>query len=336
MNTAANNADGVDLFNAVQMGYVVVESRKLDDWCRFLKQGLGLHLEDASDELLAFRMDAHARRFIVQRGPAEDVVAIGYQLRDAEALNVLLARLAERGIATESATDEQAAERGVQSFVRLKGPKGITLELFTDALTSDTPLNMLSSGFVTGDGGMGHVAITTRLPEKMRRFWQELFDARLSDQISQRIGGLMLDIRFLRLNERHHSVAIAAVRATPRLDPIRTKVQHISMLANSLDDVAHAFERLRDLGYEMAHEIGQHPNDREVSFYVLSPSGFEIELGCDALTVDEASWKPTHYGAISVWGHKPANTSFASQLALNAGNARRGLKSLLKAEYSPI
>lgn len=329
------NRDGVDLFDAVAMGYVVVESNRLDDWRRFLQQGLGLHLEDASDDLLAFRIDAHARRFIVKRGPAEDVTAIGYQLRDEKALAVLLARLSDRAIATERASGDEAAQRGVIAFTRFKGPKGIALELFTEALTTTAPLNMLARGFVTGASGMGHVAITTRLPEKMQRFWQELFDARLSDQISQRLGGVMLDISFLRFNERHHSVAVAATRGL-RVDPIRTRVQHLNLLAHSLEDVSNAYERLLDLGYEMAHEIGQHPNDREVSFYVLSPSGFEIELGCDAMRVDESTWTPTHYDAISVWGHRPPNDSLPYALALNAGNFQRGLRSLLKPEYSPL
>jgi catechol 2,3-dioxygenase-like lactoylglutathione lyase family enzyme len=194
---------------------------------------------------------------------------------------------------------------------------------------------MLGSGFVTGAGGMGHVAITTRRPEAALAFWKEIFDARLSDEIVERLAGVTLDIRFLRLNQRHHSVALATMR-WPRLDPIRSRVQHFNLLAASLDDVAAAFRRCKALGFEMAHEIGQHPNDKEVSFYVQSPSGFEIELGCNALVVDEANWQPASYRGISLWGHKPQNPSLLNTLAVNAGNFWRGLLSLLRREYSPI
>lgn len=326
---------GIDIFGRMSMGYAVIESERLDDWRRFLKQGLGLHLESASDHELAFRMDHHQRRVIVQKGGAEDFVALGYQVRDQMTLDIILQRLAERDIAIEQASAREATQRGVKSFVRLKGPKALMLELFVEAMTTDAPLNMLASGFVTGESGMGHVAITSRLPEKMQRFWQEIFDARVSDRVSQQMTGAMLDVTFLRLNERHHSVAIAATRGV-RLDPIRTKAQHLNMVAKSLEDVSGAFERLRDLGYEMAHEIGQHPNDKEVSFYVLSPSGFEIELGWDALTVDEARWEIAHYNAISIWGHKPQKTSVLHTLGLNVGNFQRGLRSLLAPEYSPL
>lgn len=324
-----------DLFGALSLGYIVVESRRLERWQLFLKDGLGLHQATSDANTLAFRIDRHARRLLVRHGPAEDVTAIGIQLRDAAALQVVLDRLKLRGIHTEDGDSADAALRGVPRFLRVKGPKGLAVELFVDPRISAEPLDMLASGFVTGAGGMGHVAMTTRRPEAARNFWREIFDARLSDEIVENLAGVTLDIGFLRFNERHHSVALAAVRGL-RLDPIRTKVQHFNLLAASLDDVTAAFRRCKALGFEMAHEIGQHPNDKEISFYVVSPSGFEVELGCDALTVDETSWRPSTYQGISLWGHKPQHPSLLNSLAINAGNFWRGLLSLLRPEYSPL
>lgn len=332
---ASKTGTAVDLFGRVQMGYLLVESRRLDDWRRFLKDGIGLHLESATEDSLAFRMDAHERRLIVQDGGAEDIAAIGLQLRDHEALQTVLQRLAERNIPVEEGSSADAARRGVASFVRLKGPKALDLELFVDARIAAAPLNMLASGFVTGASGMGHVAITSRLPEKMLRFWQEIFDARVSDTISQPLGGVMLDVTFLRFNERHHSIAIAATRGL-RLDPIRSKVQHFNLQTCCLQDVSAAFARLRDLGYRMAHEIGQHPNDKELSFYAVSPSGFEVELGWDALKVDESNWVPARHDAISVWGHKPENPTALNAMLVNLGNAMRGIRAAFRPEYSPL
>lgn len=324
-----------NIFGAVSMGYAVIESRKLDAWKQFCVQGLGMHLATQSADELAFRIDGHARRLIIQHGPAEDFAAVGWQVRDQATLHVIIDRLTGRGIDVTEGSPEEAARRGVAAFWRVLGPKALPLELFVEAETTDAPLRMLSSGFVTGEGGMGHVAITSRLPEKMQRFWQEIFDARVSDRISQQMTGAVLDVTFLRLNERHHSVAIAATRGV-RLDPIRTKVQHMNLLAASLADLGGAFERLRLLGYEMAHEIGEHPNDRELSFYVLSPSGFEIELGWNALTVDEATWQVASYDAISIWGHKPEKNDAVHSALYNLANFKRGARSLLKPEYSPI
>lgn len=324
-----------NIFGAVSMGYAVIESQRLDAWREFCVQGLGMHLASVSEDELVFRVDDHARRLVVVRGPAEDFVALGWQVRDQDALDVILQRLADREIPVSMSDAEEAVQRGVSAFWRLLGPKALPLELFIEAETSAAPLRMLSSGFITGEAGLGHVAMTTRLPEKVLRFWQEIFDARLSDRITQQMTGAVLDVAFLRLNERHHSVAIAATRGL-RLDPVRTKVQHMNLLVPSVKDLSDAFERLRLLGYEMAHEIGEHPNDREISFYAISPSGFEVELGWNALTVDEAAWQVGSYDAISIWGHKPERNDVVNSAFYNLGNFKRGAGSLLKPEYSPI
>jgi 2,3-dihydroxybiphenyl 1,2-dioxygenase len=325
----------VDIFGASGMGYALIESNRLERWQDFLQQGLGLHLAYADAQCLAFRMDQHQRRIIVVPGAAEDLAAIGWQLRDQATLDEVLARLRQRNIAVQRGTPAEAAVRGVESFWRLTGPKGLLIELYTAALLTDEPLEMLSNGFVTGDAGMGHLAITSRKPQQMQRFWQEIFDARTSDSIVEQIAGLTLDIDFFRVNERHHSIAIARVRGM-NIDPIRTKVQHMNLLVTSLYDLSAAFRRCRKLGFEMAHEIGQHPNDLELSFYVLSPSGFEIELGWNALAVDEAKWQPTTYQGISLWGHKPQKVGLWHKTTTNLGNFSRGMRSLLRREYSPL
>lgn len=324
-----------DLFGAISMGYLLIESERMEDWKRFLHKGIGLHLESEGDNLLTFRMDAHRSRIIVRRGTAEDVAAVGWQVEDPAKRQILLQRLGAYGIQFKQGGDGEAAMRGVKAFWSFKGPKELTHEIFSEALNSETSLDMLCSGFLTAEHGMGHVAITSRRPEKMLRFWTELFNARISDRITENIAGNTLDIAFLRLNPRHHSVAIAALRGLP-LDPIRTQIQHFNMLVNSMDDVSNAYQRLRNLGFEMAHEIGQHPNDKEVSFYVLSPSGFEVEVGWNALAVDEDTWQQTHYHGISLWGHKPPKPGLANALSTNGANAVQGLRSLLKPEYSPI
>jgi hypothetical protein len=42
-----------------------------------------------------------------------------------------------------------------------------------------------------------------------------------------------------------------------------------------------------------------------VSFYARTPSGFDVEIGWGARTVDDATWQERVYGEISEWGHRP-------------------------------
>ena len=212
-NTQQRNSK-TDLFGSMRMGYALIESNKLDDWRKFGSEALGLHLDQPGHGVLAFRIDTHRRRLIVQQGKSEDFAALGWQLDSQEALEEVVARLNQHGVQTEQGRPDEAQLRGVESFVRFVGPKRQAIEIFTKPLITDRPLDLKVSGFVTGAGGMGHVAITSKAPEESINFWKQIFDARLSDEIEARIGGVTLDITFLRLNERHHSVAIADRKST--------------------------------------------------------------------------------------------------------------------------
>ncbi|HMS07202.1 MAG TPA: VOC family protein [Burkholderiaceae bacterium] len=320
------------LFGRVRLGYVLVESRRRDAWQRFATEGLGLHAEPVASGALALRVDERERRLIIRPGPAEDVVALGWEFDDAAALEAALARLRGVGVGLAPIGGADAELRGIRAGWQCRGPKDTPLELFTaaDAKAATAPLCMRVSAFVTGALGLGHLAITTREPQAMERFWVRLFDARVSDRIEDRLSGMAMDFTFLRLNRRHHTVAIASTRR-PRLDPLRTRIHHLNLQTATLDDVVQGYRQCRALGYPIASAIGQHPNDKELSFYVQTPSDFEIELGCNPITIeaaDEQNWRTGAYRGISLWGHHPENLT----LALQARRVGRGLLSLARRE----
>lgn len=323
----------IDIFGAVRMGYLVVGSRKISEWKRFGTEAIGLHLAFESATELAFRMDQHARRLIVENDVCEDILAVGWQLDDDSVLAVVLDRLTGKGVKVDFIDDERAQRRGVTAYYRFIGPRGLPIEFFIQPSLDKSPLDMLSGGFITGGGGMGHISIMSREPERSIAFWQELLDARTSDIISLTRGEkVVIDVSFLRVNERHHSVAIAATRGT-RIDFYDKQIQHLNLEAATLDDLSSAYERCKALGYKLARGVGQHPNDKELSFYVVTPSGFDLEVGWDALTVNEANWpEGVTYPNMSTWGHDIPGR-FSSELSF--GQLIQGLRSLMKKEYLP-
>jgi 2,3-dihydroxybiphenyl 1,2-dioxygenase len=321
------------LYGRIRLGYVLVESGRLDDWRRFAGEGLGLHVDAPEAGVLAVRIDEHQRRIIVRHGDAEDVAAVGWQLEDEAALELALGRLRSAGVTVRDHSGQAAAVRGVERFWSFEGPKRMAFELFTRPILSSAPPQMKVSGCVTGSAGMGHLAITTREPEALLAFLQSSFDARISDFIEERVNGVTMDITFLRLNERHHSLALAATRGK-RMDPLRARIHHLNLQVASFDDVVAAYRRLRAMGFAMANGIGQHPNDRELSFYVTSPSGFAIELGWAPIVVTqeaEAGWQACTYRGISLWGHFPESQTLGTKL----GEILRALGSLTRKEYTP-
>ena len=330
MTATTSQTPPPSVYGAVQLGYVLVNSPRLADWRRFAAEGVGMAIGEATPTTIAFRTDAHARRLIVRMSAKEDI-ALGWQVGDGAALQTILTRLAARQIAVEEVAGEEAALRGVAKFWRFLGPKRQAFELFTEPEVAPA-VKTLVSAFVTGERGLGHVAITTRRPADMIAFWLEIFDAKISDYIDDRISGVDLHFTFLRVNPRHHSIAIAATKGIA-IDPFATKIQHLEMQAATLDDVGAAYRRCRALGLKIAMAVGQHPNDRDVSFYAVTPSGFYFELGWSSAGEEaDGSWPLTTYQGISLWGHKPQDQTLGDKLA----QIRNGVTSLLRTEYSPF
>jgi hypothetical protein len=65
----------------------------------------------------------------------------------------------------------------------------------------------------------------------------------------------------------------------------------------------------------MALGVGQHTNDRELSYYAMTPSGFEWEVGWNPIVVDESIWEPTTHQGISIWGHTREGQQIIDKLA---------------------
>ncbi|GAA2429606.1 VOC family protein [Mycolicibacterium llatzerense] len=292
----------MSVFGHVSLGYLAVETERFADWRRFGRDAIGMHLDDLDTGAMRFRLDEQQCRFLLRRGPAEDVTALGWQVDDHETFDEILGRVHRCGVPVTVGSDEEAALRGVERLVRIPGPNGLAQELYTRAHAGDH-LSVAGKGFVTGEFGLGHVAVTSTRPHEVRGYYNTLLDARLSDFIDETMSGVKVKIRFLRVNRRHHSVAIAAVNRLP-INPIRTRVQHLNIQVAELDDLTDSYQRVRALGFDMALGIGQHTNDRELSFYAVTPSGFEWEVGWNPLIVDESTWKPTTHQGISIWGHE--------------------------------
>lgn len=60
--------------------------------------------------------------------------------------------------------------------------------------------------------------------------------------------------------------------------------------------------------------LGRHTNDRMLSFYVRSPSGFDIEYGWGGLVVNE-DWKIVSYNRAEIWGHVHGDNGLPSTVA---------------------
>lgn len=72
----------------------------------------------------------------------------------------------------------------------------------------------------------------------------------------------------------------------------------------SIDDLGVAYDLCQDHGVPINRGLGRHTNDHMVSFYVRTPSGFEVEYGWGARTVDDRTWQVQMHHSGSIWGHR--------------------------------
>ena len=81
------------------MGYFWVGTSKLDDWTNFAIGQLGLQAVDRGGAMRAFRMDNRKQRLIVDGGLTGGERFFGWEVADATALDALVARLENAGVA---------------------------------------------------------------------------------------------------------------------------------------------------------------------------------------------------------------------------------------------
>jgi 2,3-dihydroxybiphenyl 1,2-dioxygenase len=290
--------------DAMKLGYLGLEVNDLGAWRRFAEDVLGLGAEARGDGTLALRMDAPRHRFILHQGAADDLAYIGWELPDRAALGRAADRLAASGVAMTEGSAAEAASRSVAALFRFRDPNGIASELFCGpAMGADAFRSAkVASGFLTGACGMGHILVAAKDAEETERFYRERLGFRLSDYVDLNLDGHELHAVFLHTNPRHHSLAFGAMPAPKRL-------HHFMLEVNDLDDVGAAFDRATDAGVPIARSMGRHPNDRMVSFYGVTPSGFAFEIGWGARQIDDATWQTRTYHRISEWGHRPTQAA---------------------------
>lgn len=285
---------------AAQLGYLGFEVKDLPAWETFATRVLGLVVSERREGGgFSLRLDSRAQRILVEPGPSDDVSVIGWAFPDEQALDAAVARVRAAGHEVIEGDAHAAMQRKVARLFRTADPAGIPLELVCGMERAAEPFSspLVRSGFVAEEQGLGHCVVTSNDQAASVAFYTELLGFRLSDRIVCEVYGHPVDIVFLHANTRHHSVAVG--------DRQRKRIHHFMLEVGAIDDMGAGLDRALKHGVRLFQTIGRHPNDRMVSFYARTPSGFQFEYGWGGRQVDDATWQPTQYDHISEWGHHP-------------------------------
>ena len=285
------------------LGYITVSTNNIDRWQQFAFGVLGFAEGKGPDpSALYLRMDERAARLIVVPGETDRVLAVGWEVRDHPALQRVKAALDGAGVPFKQLSVEEAEARRVEEAITFADPAGTTLEVFHGAVLDHSPvITPFGAKFVTGDQGMGHVVVPATDPNGLFDFYTDVLGFRSRGTfrvpLPKEFGPVR--VRFLGINERHHSLAI--VPAAHQRDP---RLVHIMVEVDTLDVVGQALDRVNAEGFQLSSTLGRHTNDKMISFYVRAPGDWDIEFGTDGLRVDENYYTAEEITADSYWGHQ--------------------------------
>jgi 3,4-dihydroxy-9,10-secoandrosta-1,3,5(10)-triene-9,17-dione 4,5-dioxygenase len=287
------------------LGYLRFASADIEGWRSFGVKVLGMAEGRGPEEgALYLRMDDFPARLVIVPGSSERLLACGWEVADDAALDAVARALEEAGAPVKAGTSEECASRRVARLLRVTDPAGNELEIFCRAALDARPfVSAAGVRFVTGNMGLGHAVLPGAGDDAVLRFYTDVLGFRLRDsmrlapELFGKPAGEPLFMRFLGVNQRHHSLALAPFPAEPG-------IVHLMIEVETLDEVGRALDRAGRRGAPVSASLGRHANDMMVSFYVKTPGGFDIEYGTDGLLVDDATWVSRETTAISQWGHQ--------------------------------
>jgi 3,4-dihydroxy-9,10-secoandrosta-1,3,5(10)-triene-9,17-dione 4,5-dioxygenase len=218
---------------------------------------------------------------------------MGFEVADAAELARAVEEVAKAGVAIRMGRPEELAARAVQGLACCSDPAGNRIELFCGPVHDLDFRSPQGAEFLTGDLGLGHALLLVAEMDPCLDFYRNALGFKRSDFITVMPGKTL---QFLRCTPRHHSVGLA------HFGPF-DGVHHLMLEVKTIDHVGMALDRAQAAGVQITSTLGRHVNDRMVSFYMRGPSGFDVEVGCDGVLVDDA-WCDREVGGTEPWGHK--------------------------------
>ena len=286
-----------------RLGYVGANASDLAGWKKYSTEVMGFEVAaDSSDRLLYLRGDERHHRLSIHAGNNDDVTYVGWELANHQALEATASVLESHGIKVAPGTSDELAQRRVLELASFTCPyTGVRMELSVGNEVAFYPRFRSTrdlSGFVMGDQGLGHVVLFTTDIQGAGDFYLRTLGFGISDYVYLPNGTPVG--AFLHCNRRHHSLAFFAVPMGPR----GKKIQHLMIETSSLDDVGTSYDLCLERKITKS-SLGRHPDDRGLSFYFHSPSGWLFEYAWQLRTIDPHNWTTEKYltGAANGWGH---------------------------------
>jgi len=285
------------MIDLVDIRYVRLGTRDLGAADRFAREVVGLELARVEGGAHYYRSDARDHTLVYFEGDPADH-SVGFELRDASALDAAAAALSNAGMAVTHGSADDCDMRAVRGLVKFRDPTGNAIELVV------RPAHCGRRHFPSRDAGItgfSHIGLCSTDPPRDERFWTGQLSARVSDRIG--------DAALLRIDEVHHKIAL--------FPTTRAGVQHVNHQVAGIDDVMRAWYFLKQRGVRIVFGPGRHPTSSAVFLYFEGPDGMVFEYSTGVRNIapqDEATYLPRQFPAVHesfcMWGSVPDIAEF--------------------------
>jgi 2,3-dihydroxy-p-cumate/2,3-dihydroxybenzoate 3,4-dioxygenase len=285
------------VIDLLDIRYVRLGTRDLAAADRFARDVVGLERVREEAGALYYRSDDRDHTLVYFEGDPRDHT-VGFELRDAGALDAAAGRLSDAGLAVRAGSAEACEQRRVGAFVSFEDATGNRIDLVVRPQHSGRRYFPARDAGITG---FSHVGLCTTDAARDEAFWTGVLGARVSD----RIGNAPL----LRIDEVHHKIAL--------FPTTRDGIQHVNHQVASIDDVMRAWYQLQRRGVRIVFGPGRHPTSGAVFLYFEGPDGMVFEYSTGVRTIapeQEADYRPRRFPraneSFCMWGSVPDIAEF--------------------------
>ena len=247
----------------------------------------------ADDGTVYLKMDHHQWRIAVRPSDHYRTDFIGLEAANEADFAEARLELRARGVQITDATADELRRRGVRGMCWFRDPAGNRIEIFWCPVLDYSFVSPVGASFRTGPLGMGHLNLFVSDLDASLAFWTSTMGFRLRDFVRFGGGGAY----FTGCTPRHHTIALGSV------GPVDI-THHLLLELDDVDAVGRILDRATDDGADITATLGRHKNDHMLSFYMSSPFGFEIEVGCQGIDVDDETWVVKEFVEGDWWGHR--------------------------------
>lgn len=292
------------------LGYVVIESTDPAKWLDYGTNILGLMVAPnmPDDGNVYLKMDERPFRFMITKSDQDRLQLCGWELADQETFESTKESLQSAGVDFTEGSAELAQARQVRGLISLKDPAGNGLELYWGAsldyakFVSPRGIAEFETGF-NGDMGFGHAVLPAPNLQETHAFYRDVLGFGDTDymhfKFSEDPNDPGMGLNFMHVNNpRHHSLALYQDQSPVGCIHLMVEVRE------DVDEVGYCLDRVNEAGIPVVSTLGRHTNDRMLSFYMATPTGFAMEFGTGGLQMDWEGYTPTVSTLPSYWGHK--------------------------------